>query len=458
MLTGIRRQAPFWKATPNGRYVVDRAGKPVLVWGEGAWTMNSQVAPSAGTSSTPNAAYASTIEAGARVYYADRAARGLNCHGLQLIARYQGSAPNDSDGVAPFTTANDFATFNQAYFDKAARIVQVAGEYGFVVFIFAWWEGYDSGQGWHDAIVSNGTTKCFNYGVAVAKTFFKFDNIVWGFGGDRPANAGVALTETQSLCDGILSVDKRHLLTAHWNFARSDSQSGSWNTIRPIRGAYDWSPNGSGNGPVYKQIRDMYDNDGGAVPSVTLEALYDGNTSFGWTRFIGRNQSIMSVLMGSCGAWYGHEGIWHLGAPNTNLPGQSQNQPYYLNAPSMQDQQAIRGALINRKWYDLVPDAQGSSVVTSGRGTYGTNSYKGVAKTADNKLCYVWVPDGTAFTFARSSMSGTFTAKWVDPTTGTETACSGSPFTNSGSTTFTASSEKGNNAGGDSDWLWVAEA
>jgi len=450
---GIRRRAPFWRAHPVGRYVVDREGRPVLIWGEGAWTLNSQLAPLASHSATPNTPAASTLAVGQRVYLADRQARGLNCFGLQLISRYQGSSPNDSDGVAPFTTANDFATFNQAYFDKAARAVQLAGEYGMVVFIFPAWEGYSDGlQGWHDALVSNGTIKCKDYGVAVAKTFYRFDNIVWGFGGDR--NTSFATAEVQALADGVLSVDTRHMNTAHWNFASSDSQTGPWNTTRPIKTTYAW--NSGQGGPVYTQVRTEYDQNTG--PVFTIESLYDGNTSFGWTRQLGRTQSIMTMLMGGCGSWYGHEGVWHLGAPNTNLPSQSQNQPYNLEAASMTDQVAIRGAFVNRRWYDLVPDAEGTAFVTAGRGTYSNNDYVGVAKTADSTLAFLyWARSSGSFTVARSGMSGTFTFKRIDPTTGTETAVSGSPFTNTGTVTFTPSTDWGNNAGGNPDWLLVLE-
>jgi hypothetical protein len=52
-------------------------------------------------------------------------------------------------------------------------------------------------------------------------------------------------------------------------------------------------------------------------------------------------------------------------------------------------------------------------------------------------------------------MKDPVTARWFDPTNGTFTATSGSPFTNSDSHEFTT---PGNNSSGDSDWLLVLQA
>jgi hypothetical protein len=54
-----------------------------------------------------------------------------------------------------------------------------------------------------------------------------------------------------------------------------------------------------------------------------------------------------------------------------------------------------------------------------------------------------------------TKMRGSTTARWWDPTNGTFTTVSGSPFAATGSRTYT---HPGNNAGGDADWLLVLEA
>src|SRR5678816_512631 len=106
------------RADPTKRFLVDSAGKPFLVFGEGAWTLNSQLR---------------VVDQ--NTYMDTRSSQGLNAFGLQLISRYQDNSPNDADGVPPFTTPGDFATFNPLYFQKAADLVSRAAARGMVVFI-----------------------------------------------------------------------------------------------------------------------------------------------------------------------------------------------------------------------------------------------------------------------------------------------------------------------------------
>jgi Putative collagen-binding domain of a collagenase len=51
-------------------------------------------------------------------------------------------------------------------------------------------------------------------------------------------------------------------------------------------------------------------------------------------------------------------------------------------------------------------------------------------------------------------MAGSTTARWFDPTNGTFTSISGSPFANTGSHSFTP---PGNNSAGDADWVLVLQ-
>jgi Putative collagen-binding domain of a collagenase len=48
-----------------------------------------------------------------------------------------------------------------------------------------------------------------------------------------------------------------------------------------------------------------------------------------------------------------------------------------------------------------------------------------------------------------NQFAGPVTAKWVDPTSGASSTINGSPFTNSGTHSFSPS---GNNNAGDPDW------
>jgi hypothetical protein len=65
-----------------------------------------------------------------------------------------------------------------------------------------------------------------------------------------------------------------------------------------------------------------------------------------------------------------------------------------------------------------------------------------------------YIPTARTITVDMSKLSGSATARWYDPSAGTFTAVSGSPFANSGSRNF---STPGNNFGGDQDWVLALE-
>jgi hypothetical protein len=66
-----------------------------------------------------------------------------------------------------------------------------------------------------------------------------------------------------------------------------------------------------------------------------------------------------------------------------------------------------------------------------------------------------YMPTIRTITVDMSKLSGSTTARWYDPSAGTYSAISGSPFVNTGTQQFTPS---GKNNDGDGDWVLVLEA
>jgi hypothetical protein len=410
------------RVSDNKRYLVDGKGAPILLWGEGSWTLNSQM-----------------HKAEQDRYLDDRASRGINAFGLQLISRYQDNSPADAEGVAPFTTPGDFATFNPEYFAKAADLVKRAAQRGMIVFIAPCWAGYDQGQGWYDVMVANGPAKSRAYGAAVAGVFKDLDNVIWVMGGDKPGN-NFSTTEIEAMTAGVRSVDKNHLVTAHWNFKPSDAHPGAW---VDIASCYDWN-----NGVSYTQVEQEYaEND---APVILLEALYELNNQFGYTEQILRTQSIMALLSGAKGSFFGHEGIWHLGA-SKNLPSQSRGFPLDYNSVGMRHQQNILKLFAPRAWHELVPDT-GNALVTAGRGQHGNVNYVGAARTPDGKLAIAYVPTATTITVNVGSLTVPLTARWYDPTNGNF-----QPIKTYSAAENAQLTPPGKNSAGGSDWLLLLE-
>ena len=113
------------------------------------------------------------------------------------------------------------------------------------------------------------------------------------------------------------------------------------------------------------------------------------------------------------------------------------------------------GVVVVRVKVLATPYDQSHAVITDGLGTYGTNDYVTAARTPDGTLAIAYIPSSRAVTVDLSTFSGSVTARWYDPTAGTFTSASESPFPNAGSQQFTT---PGTNAGGDDDWVLVLEA
>jgi hypothetical protein len=113
-------------------------------------------------------------------------------------------------------------------------------------------------------------------------------------------------------------------------------------------------------------------------------------------------------------------------------------------------------------WYNLVPD-QNHTIVTAGYGTPSgngtgniqTDAYVTTAGTSDGKLAIAYLPAITTIAVDMTKLSGTVTARWYDPTNGTYTTVTGSPFSNTGTHNF---APPGNNSTGDPDWVLVLQA
>jgi hypothetical protein len=97
-------------------------------------------------------------------------------------------------------------------------------------------------------------------------------------------------------------------------------------------------------------------------------------------------------------------------------------------------------------------------MLTAGYGTFATdgpvnaNDYATAAYTPDGRLVMAYMPTLRTVTVDMSQLSGSVTARWYDPSSGSYVQIPGSPFTNSGTLTFPP---PGNNIGGDGDWVLV---
>ena len=412
------------KHATTGRHLVDQNGVPFLILGD-----------------SPQAMIGNLSEADAELFLSNRQSHGFNTVWINLLCKSTTKCSGDGttfDGIAPFTSANDLSTPNEAYFARADRMLQLAAKYGFLVIL-------DPAEtaGWLAVLRSNGATKSRAYGQWLGTRYKDFPNIVWMSGADF--NTWRTLSDdalVQAVALGIQDTDPDHLHTVELDTGSSTSlDDSSWSPIISLNAAYTYNP-------TYAEVLHAY-NQSTSVPVFMVEASYEFESFAQADPAILRRQEYWTALSGATGQLYGNGHTW----------GFSPGWKTQLETPGAVQIKHLKALFQPRAWYELVPD-QAHTVVTAGYGTFvstgspGDNDYVTAARTPSGKLVMAYMPSARTVTVDMSQLSGPATARWYDPVVGTFTNITGSPFAHSGVSDFTT---PGTNAGGDEDWVLILE-
>ena len=416
------------RASANNRYLVDQNNKPVLLVGD-----------------APHTLFVNLSESEAQQYFADRAAHGVNAVWIEILVNdvLSGRADGSTyDGIVPFTTPDDFSTPNPAYFQRVDDMVNIASQYGITVFMDAL-----ENDGWLGVVQQNGATNDYNFGAYLGNRYKNFPNVIWIVGNDfqtwqDSGDNSLAL----AIIQGILSADQNHLLTTELSYNMSGSLDDT--LLAPyttLAGAYTYYP-------PYYEVEKQYNN--ALTTPVFLEESYYEGDDYGAlsptyaTTLMLRKIAYESMLSGStAGYMYGSQ-YWRFQA----------GWQTGIDSPGADDLTRW-GAFFNSiAFYNLVPD-QSHTFVISGYGTpSGNNSgniqtdrYVTAALDPNGALGVVYLPaTGISITVDMTNFSGPVSAQWFDPTNATSISISGSPFSNTGSQSFTV---PGANSAGDPDWV-----
>ncbi len=405
------------------RFLVDARGQPFLVHGDTAWALIVEM-----------------TDPEADQYLDDRQAKGFNTILVGLLSRpnpdsttvgLASTPPNNVYGVSPFLTAADFSTPNEAYFAHAAKVIQKAADRNMLVLLAPAYMGYMGGsEGWYQQMSANGTTKLRAYGQYLANRFSDFSNIVWVNGGDYSPPETALLA---AVANGIRDVDTRWLQTFHGGRGTAALQflgsSTGWLTLNSIY---------TDEYTVVERAFAEYARS--QMPFFLIEASYEGA---GATAKTARTQAYQAVLSGGAGQMMGNLPIWIFGS----------GWQQALNSPASRTMPHLRSLLEATAWWTLQPDTSGV-FLTGAVGSGLSRAVSGYA--ADGSFSLTYTPDLRDLTFNFSRLAGPkIRVRWYDPTNGTYTLISDSPFTTASSQTFRP---PGANSAGDSDWVLVLES
>jgi hypothetical protein len=184
-------------------------------------------------------------------------------------------------------------------------------------------------------------------------------------------------------------------------------------------------------------------------PFFLIEGIYE--FEHGITTQLLRAQAYDTVLGGATGQVFGNNPIWHFDGPG--LFTAPMKWPQALDAPGSRSMASLGALFHSLNWWTLVPDVD-HHLVDAGAGP-GPDQAVG-ALACDGSFAVVYVPTKRSLTMRLAGLrAGSVALRWYDPYSGATEAATDASVPAGGEVTVET---PGANAGGDADWVLVAES
>ncbi|MDX2186011.1 MAG: DUF4038 domain-containing protein [Opitutaceae bacterium] len=411
----------------GGRYFRDRAGSPFFIVGDSPWELYWQL-----------------TEDDVQKYIEKRRSQGFNTLLVDVLPYTDWSnhlAATDRQGHKPFLIEGDFGTPNDSYFDGLKSMVRFAETKGMWVWLVAadvgsWGinapaHGAVEGM-WRDQYLQNGPQKLGKFAEYLALKFKDCPNVAWILGGDRDPTG--IFWHVDEMAHAFKRISPAQLVSYHAG-AVSSGKFFQWEPWFDFNCAYTYRD-------PYKEVWDDYKRMP-VKPVVLSESGYEGENvdGRGGTPLRVRRQAYWAFLAGACGNLYG-SAAWTL------QPGW-QN---FLEAPGSIQMGVFAHFVNSLPWTDLKPD-MGCSMILDGV-QEGTTQVL-AARTVSSDLSVLYIPSPRNLVIDMSHFARAPIGKWFDPTDGSITNVSGSPFSNTKEVSI-MSPER--NHAGDGDFVLILDA
>ena len=436
------------KVSKNGRYLVDQEGHPFRIQGDSAQSLIA------------NLTYAE-----ADVYLTDRTRKGFNTVNINLLEhKFAIDAPRNRRGDPPFVITDNFGTPNDAYFEYADSIIDLAASKGMLVSLAPMYLGYGGlDEGWWSALTNGANTQevCYNFGLYLGKRYKNRFNILWVIGGDfTPPPGSEGEKRLHKFMEGVKAAGASQLWSGDWNAPCISTDVRAFASQMDVNAVYTYGMTGH-DALTYAEARYAF-NYSPPHPAYLKETGYEDEALLPGDPTAVRKYEYWAVLGGATGgAFLGHRDIWDF-ATSTWSSGLFPNpRPWQtaLNSTGSLDMMRLGKLLDSVPWYNLVPSgiAGMKTLVAAGGGTYGKQDYVTAAATKDGTLLLAYLPptaSSPSIAINMRALAAPAQARWFDPTLGAYTDVPGGLLRNSGRRTFTI---PGNNWAGARDWVLVIE-
>jgi len=398
----------------SGRYLKQANGTPFLIHGDTAWSICNQL-----------------DQAEVDTYLNDCQTRGFNTLVVELIERYATSqTPRhlNAYGEAPFSPMSpvDWATPVEAFWSHVDYIIDGCLARGIMVLAFPAYSGYpDRDEGWDDEYLAESDADLQAYGTFLG-TRYTQGNIIWVGAGDKSIT-GAEQTKQLNIFSAIKAVQPAAIFSGHGTTSSRTREFWSA-TYTDLDLIYYWPVYG---GWPYSFVQTSYDA-APVKPALWFEGQYEGSASAQTCRAC----AWQAVLSGSPGQVYGHSGLWAFSSPVIDAT----DWTTQLAATARAQMVHVKTLLTQYEWWKLVPQ-QNTSLVSSSLGADGSRVCP--ARASDGSFAMVYIPASQSVTVVMSALApSSVRARLYDPTAGTFSAVSGSPFANTGTQSIASGGER----------------
>jgi hypothetical protein len=362
------------RVSPNGRYFVDRSGRPFFWLGDTSWQLFRDY----------------SLE-DAETILKDRARKGFSVIQVMVTGFGDGTPPN-VEGQSPWRDNNP-AKPNEAYFARVDAIVKMARECGLILVL------YLSHNVQREFVrVDNARA----YARWVAERYRDQPHLLWALVSEVPIPDHLEIVH--ELVGGIREgASDAQLISYHPDPVAPALSSGEihtegWLAFNMIQtwnyyeGIYGW---------VTRDYRRKP-----AKPVVMAEGAYEEGSEYGYpiSPWLVRKQAYWSYLAGGSHS-YGHNHSWRV------LPDWKSK----LDAPGAQQMRILKDFFNERRWWELVPDQR---LITSQTVPGTTLNLAARSEAGDWILAYLSSPSSVSIDMSRIAGEGPLEATWIDPRNG----------------------------------------
>src|SRR5712664_1088597 len=332
------------KVSESHRYFVDQRGRPFRIHGDSAQSL-----------------IVNLTREEAAAYLDDRRAKGFNTLNVNLIEhKFAINAPKNINGDTPFTSPDNFAAPNEAYFVFADSIIDLAASKGMLVSLAPMYLGISGGpEGWWSALTNRFNTPevCYRFGLYIGRRYKNRPNILWVIGGDfTPPPGSEGEKRLHKFMEGIKAAGASQLWSGDWHAPCISTDVRAFASDMDVNAVYTYGIQGS-DGLTYGESRRAF-NFSPPRPAYLKETGYEEEGWMPGDPTSVRSYEYWAVLGGAtAGLFFGHRDIWEFATSRWSSGFMPNARPWQasLNSTGAFDMKRLGRLLDSVQWYKLVP-------------------------------------------------------------------------------------------------------